>query len=180
MPICKNCKDKFLVKYFNQKYCMNNDECIKAFYEKIKEQNIKKAAKEWRVKKSEIKEKLKTTRNYLKDLQVVFNRYIRLSKESICISCNKDLSNEKHDAGHYRSTGAAPQLRFEHLNVWPQCVKCNRDLHANLIEYRINLVKKIGVDKVDWLEKEHPPNKYTKEEIITLIKHYKQKIKQLN
>ena len=28
---CRYCKDKFVVKYFLQKYCMEKDECIKAF-----------------------------------------------------------------------------------------------------------------------------------------------------
>lgn len=171
---CKNCGETFQKKQPLQYTCE-----ILCAIEYAKKLEAKKKAKEWRVKKSEIKEKLKTNRDYVRELQIVFNRYIRLSKESVCISCNKDLSNEKFDAGHYRTAGGNPSLRFEPLNVWPQCVKCNRDLHGQIIDYRINLVKKIGIDKVEWLESEHPPKKYTKDEIITLIKAYKQKIKEL-
>ena len=30
---CKHCKIKFDVKWFNQKYCLQNDECISASIE---------------------------------------------------------------------------------------------------------------------------------------------------
>ena len=30
MPTCKQCKDKFIPKYFLQKHCMKNDVCVRA------------------------------------------------------------------------------------------------------------------------------------------------------
>jgi len=56
------------------------------------------------------------------------------------------------DAGHYRSRGAASHLRFNTWNIHAQCVKCNRHLSGNVVEFRINLIRRIGEDKVQQLE----------------------------
>lgn len=139
----------------------------------------KEVRQEYQKKKKEAKESLLTKKDYLNLFQKVFNTYIRVSKEKECISCNKDLSYVKFDAGHYRSVGANPSLRFYEENIWPQCVRCNRDLHGNLIEYRIRLVKKIGVERVEDLEREHEPKHYSITDLKDLIKEYKLKIKEL-
>ena len=94
---------------------------------------------------------------------------------SNCISCGKKC--KKENAGHYRSVGSCPELRFEPLNVHLQCEYCNTYLHGNLINYRINLIKKIGVEKVEWIESNHDPKRYTKEQIEELKNIYKTKIK---
>ncbi len=169
---CKNCGIEFQKVNALQSVCGFN--CSVEWAKKLEE---KKKSKDWRTRKAEKKEKLKTLSDYKKELQTVFNKWIRLTKEKKCISCNKDISKEKFDAGHYRTAGGHPELRYEPLNVWNQCVKCNRDLHGNLIEYRKNLVKKIGTALVEYLEEENQPKKYTKEELKELIKHYKEKIK---
>lgn len=76
--------------------------------------------------------------------------------------------------------GACPELRFCELNVHKQCAPCNDHKSGNIIEYRINLVNKIGADKVAWLERQdHEPKKYTIEDCKAMIKHYKAKIKEL-
>lgn len=124
------------------------------------------------------KEKLKTHSEWLQDLQKVFNQYIRKRDAGDgCISCG--TKSGQMQAGHYRSVGAAPELRFEELNVHAQCATCNNYLSGNLIEYRINLVKKIGAEKVEWLEGHHEPQKLTIQEIKEKIKEYKDKLKSL-
>ncbi len=51
---------------------------------------------------------------------------------------------------------------------------------GNVTEYRINLIKKIGVEEVERLErKDHPPLKLTNDEIKAKIALYKNKIKEL-
>jgi len=173
MPRCKLCKNKFDPKQFNQKHCFENDDCIKA------EINLKVKAKEkaWRKEKKERKEKLKTKGDYLKEVQTVFNKWIRLrDKNKVCISCQKKA--KKENAGHYRSVGSCPELRFEPLNVHLQCEYCNTYLHANLINYRINLINKIGIKKVEWIESKHDPKRYTIKQLIDLKEYYKRKIKE--
>ena len=60
-----------------------------------------------------------------------FNKYIR-QRDKRCISCNAPTEN----AGHYFSAGNHASLRFDERNVHGQCIRCNKWLHGNLIEYR--------------------------------------------
>jgi len=174
MPRCKHCKDRFEPKSFNMKYCMLKDECIKACMLSLKEQR----QKQWNKEKKARKERLKTKGDYLKEVQIVFNTYIRKRDNGLnCISCQKPPL--KKNAGHYRSVGSCPELRFEEMNVHLQCEHCNTYLHANLIEYRKHLINKIGLKNVEWIEGNHEPKRYTKEQLIELKEIYKQKIKEL-
>ncbi|MNJ24712.1 Bacteriophage Lambda NinG protein [compost metagenome] len=132
------------------------------------------------------KEKLKTRGDHMRECQVLFNEFIRLRDAGQpCISCeslpsDRDLiTGSRWDAGHYRSVGACPELRFEPLNVHRQCVKCNRNLSGNAVEYRIRLVHRIGADRVTWLEGPHQPRKYTIEDLKTIKAECRAKIKDL-
>ncbi len=173
MPRCKHCKTTFTPKHFNQKNCMVTDECVGAFLSDLTKANNTK----WRKEKKERSERLKTRSEWMQDLQDVFNTFIRTrDKDKPCISCGTFTG--KMNAGHYKSVGGSPELRFNELNVHKQCEYCNTHLSANLIEYRIGLVKRIGVDIVEFLErKDHAPLKLTVEEIKEQIKVYKEKIK---
>ena len=129
---------------------------------------------------------IKTRREWIKDLQVVFNRFVRTRDEVLgCISCgsrpnDSDLvKGSRWDAGHYRSVGANPELRFNEDNCHKQCVKCNRELSGNVTNYRINLIKRIGVERLEILEGHHKPLKLSIDEIKQQLQHYKNKIKEL-
>ena len=168
MPRCKECKEKFEPKAFLQKFCKGSDECLAAEALYNLEQIKKKKVKDWKVKKKTIKEKLKTNSDHAQELQVIFNRFIRERDKNLnCISCGNPA--KKKNAGHYRSVGGNPELRFNELNNNLQCEYCNTYLHGNLIDYRINLIKKIGLEQVEFLEGNHPPNKYSIPELIELI-----------
>lgn len=111
--------------------------------------------------------------------QQAFNAYIRMRDHGDnCISCGRDHGGQYH-AGHYRSAGAHPELRFEEFNCHKQCAPCNNHLSGNIADYRINLIKKIGKDKVEWLEGPHQPKKYTCKDLKEIEDHYKQKLKEL-
>ena len=140
----------------------------------------KKKDQEWQKEKKERKEALLTHSEWLNLLQKVFNAYIRArDKDDFCISCWTPLKGRKFDAGHYRSVGSNPQLRFHEENVWGQCVPCNRDKHGNLIQYRKSLILKIGVDKVEYLENLNSSQKLSIPEIKEKIRHYKELTKSL-
>ncbi len=173
MARCKHCKTTFTPKHFNQKNCMVTDECVGAFLSDLSKANNTK----WRKEKKERKEALKTRSEWMQDLQDVFNTFIRTrDKDKPCISCGTFTG--KMNAGHYKSVGGSPELRFNELNVHKQCEYCNTHLSANLIEYRIGLVKRIGVEQVEFLErKDHAPLKLMVDEIKEQIKAYKEKIK---
>lgn len=99
-----------------------------------------------------------------KQTQTVVNAYVReRDKDLPCISCGKFT---KLEAGHYWNMGNNRALRYNLDNLNGQCVPCNRWGHGNLLEYRINLVKKIGADRVQWLDDHHKDNfKWTREEL---------------
>lgn len=107
-----------------------------------------------------------------KTAQKYFNSYIRLRDSDLgCISCVK---YEVDHAGHYIAQGSSGALRYNEDNVQGQCRNCNVWLHGNLIEYRLNLVKKIGEDRVKYLEDHrHDIKKWTREELEYLISKYK-------
>jgi len=91
--------------------------------------------------------------------------------------------------GHYLSVGAHPELRFEPNNAHLQCTRCNGGAgkYGNFNNkgetvaknYRINLIKKIGQAKVDWLEGPHEAKNYTIDDIKEIKSLYKQKLKEL-
>lgn len=172
MPRCKQCKDKFDAKYFNQKYCMDKDECIKAHSDMAKDS-------EWKKRQSKLKTDLMTRSDYLKLAQAAFNKYIRTrDKDRKCISCG--TYNGKKNAGHYMSVGSTPEMRFNEDNVHLQCEYCNTHLSGNLINYRISLVERIGVECVEFLErKDHAPSKLSVEEIKEITIKYKKLTKKL-
>ena len=71
---CKNCKEKFNEVRFNQKYCLK-DECIKVFVQDAKD-------KEWKKRKSKLKNDLLTLSDYLKLAQKVFNKWTTTSRST--------------------------------------------------------------------------------------------------
>jgi len=170
MPRCKNCKEKFEPIRFNHKYCLK-DECVRAFVAEARE-------KQWKQTKTRMKENLKTTSDWLKEAQVVFNKYIReRDKNKPCISCGSKLG-DKFDAGHFWSSGGHKAVTFNEDNVHGQCVACNQWKHGNLINYREGLLKRIGEAKYEQLSQlANQTRRYSAEELKELIKTYKQKIK---
>jgi len=172
---CKSCGIEFTPKNSLQKVC--STKCALDLARQNAQKERDKAEKK---KLSERKAKLKSRSEWLKEAQAVFNKFIRLrDKDQPCISCGRYHQGQYH-AGHYRSVGACPELRFCEQNVHKQCAPCNDHKSGNIIEYRINLVNKIGADKVAWLERQdHDPKKYTIEDCKEIIKHYKAKIKEL-
>ena len=68
-------------------------------------------------------------------------------------------------AGHYRTTAAAPQLRFDERNIHKQCVVCNQHKSGNLVPYRVELINRIGQEAVDEIESNHNRHRWTIGEI---------------
>lgn len=183
---CKNpaCRASFVPQRLGQAVC--SPKCGLA----IKEVNQAKARKSLaQVGRAEIKvrkEALKSRGDHMREAQAAVNEYVRLRDAHLpCISCdstpndNDLMTGSRWDAGHYRSVGACPELRFEPLNIHRQCVKCNRNLSGNAVEYRIRLVLRIGAEKVAWLEGLHPACKYTVDEIKAIKAEYRAKTREL-
>ena len=150
----------------------------------IKDVNQQKARKSLAlVERREIKvrkEKLKSRADHLKDTQQAFNAWVRARDAGQpCISCGT-TADVQYCAGHYRTTAAAPELRFEPLNVNLQCNRnCNMGKSGNLLGYRPGLIKKIGIEAVEWLEGPHEAKKYTVEELKAMTAEYRAKTREL-
>jgi len=172
MAKCNVCKSEFQKTNISHVCC--SFKCA-IFYASELEQ--KRKAKEWRIEKKQLKEKIKTHENYLKDLEAIFNAYIRKrDKDLPCVSCGKFTAQEFH-AGHYIAK-TYKILRFNENNVWKQCSRCNTRLRGNLIPYRIELVKRIGLVEVEKLENaRYNEYKLTIPEIKEKIIYYKAKLK---
>jgi hypothetical protein len=163
MPRCKNCKEKFDAKHFNQKYCFKS-ECVKVWVETAKVKN-------WKKEKKKLKEELETVQSLMKKAQTYFNSFIRKrDQDKNCISCDTLLTG-KFDAGHYFSSGTHKAVTFDERNVHGQ-------KHGNLLNYQIGIEKRIGGEELISLHEEaHKTRKYTREELKDIIEVYKQKIK---
>lgn len=128
----------------------------------------KKAAAKYRADK----ERLKTRQDWLKEAQASVNRYIRLRDQGKpCISCGRHHQGQWH-AGHYRSVGANPEMRFLEMNIHAQCAPCNNHLSGNIINYRIGLIARYGVEIVEWLEGAHPALHLSVDEIKEIKAKY--------
>lgn len=184
---CKACGKEFLPRVSTQQACSIS--CAVKLVETKKEDNKRRAevthkrdterlAKAQRKADNEKREALKSRREVLNDAQRIFNKFIRLRDEGLpCVSCGQHRN--VYDAGHYRSTAAAPQLRFNEDNVHAQCVPCNQHRSGNAIEYRIGLAKRIGIKRVEALEHNNQTIKWTVEDAREIKALYHQKMKDL-
>lgn len=129
------------------------------------------------------RERLKSRRDHEREAQTAFNAYIReRDRGETCICCGrwpKTPSNHQWDAGHYRTTAAAPQLRFDEDNCHKQLVSCNRGKSGNAVEYRKRLVLKIGLARVEALENNNAVAKRDIDELKAIRKAYQVKLRDL-
>jgi len=171
---CKSCGERVrdYVVVNNSAFCSVESAVKYAYANKHKGKD--KKAKEQRKKDVIRKEKLKTVGDYVKEAQVAVNKYIRArDRHKACVSCGSmpdDKLGGAFDAGHYRSRGSASHLRFNLLNIHKQCVKCNRFKSGNAVDYRIELIKRIGLENVEKLEGDNKPKKFTIEYLKRLKK----------
>ena len=122
---------------------------------------------------------LETIQDYVRMCQIIFNKYIRLrDKGQVCISCQKKPLKE--NAGHFFNANNHWNVRFDERNVHLQCEHCNTYLSGNLLEYRTNLINKIGNSEFLILEAEAmKTRKFTKEELKEIMAIYKKSAKNL-
>lgn len=187
---CRECGDLFQPFKTTDPVCSVG--CAIAYAKKTNARKRKQVSEELQrqVRKDvrEMKERIKTYGQWLQELQVIFNRHIRIrDKGKPCISCDKALIQNptawkaQYDAGHFYSVGAYPNLRFNEDNVHGQCVRCNRDLHSNNTEYSIRLPERIGVDRFIELKsiRHKEPLKLSIPEIKELKSHYRKLIRSM-
>lgn len=179
MPKCKHCKAQATIKIQMANFC--SIECGYQHARKLQEQARQRKELKAKREHRQRKESIKSRSEWLREAQAEFNRFIRLRDAELpCISCGKpnDGSHQRH-ASHYKSRGAFPELAFNEFNCHASCAQCNNFLSGNLVPYRAALIKKIGLDRVEWLEGPHEPLKLTIEQIKAIKQEYRNKCKAL-
>ncbi|SED32479.1 Bacteriophage Lambda NinG protein [Pseudomonas mohnii] len=181
---CKNpeCGISFPPQRLGQKVC--SPKCGLAIKDVNQEKARKSLAQVGRADIKVRKEALKSRGDHMREAQQAFNEFIRARDQAAghhCISSGKplDWSGNAVDAGHYRSVGSAPHLRFDERNCHAQSKQDNRFLSGNAVDYRIGLIARIGQQAVDALESDQSVRKYTVEEIKAIKAEYRAKTREL-
>lgn len=178
---CKapGCGKRFKPAMSTQKVCSVS--CVLAMSKDSKVQKVAARAitRQRREEVKARKERVKSRADFVREAQVVFNQWVRLRDADLpCISCGRHHQGQYH-AGHYRTVGANPELRFEPLNAHKQCAPCNNHKSGDIVNYRINLVHRIGAEAVAFIEGPHEARRYTIDDLKALKAEYKAKIKAL-
>lgn len=150
MPRCanKNCKEKFVPRYFLQKHCMEKDECIRAEIDL-------KTAQAWKKDKQILKVETHS-KEYRSTFQNEVNKLSRMIDESFgftnCIDCDKDLSGHQIDACHLISRKKNSSLRWNLHNLHSGHNHCNFYNERHESNYKKGLEKRYGKEYKEMVE----------------------------
>jgi hypothetical protein len=174
----KGCSVLFTPHRMGQKAC--GPACAQVIARSIREQHDQRKRSDERKADRAKHEELKTKPQLTKEAQDEFNRYIRLRDAGRpCICCDRPLGEDQpggsYDAGHYRSVGSAPHLRFDERNVHAQRKRCNLWGAGRAVDYRLGLIKRVGIDVVEALESDQAPKHYTRDDLRAIKAKYRAK-----
>lgn len=129
--------------------------------------------------------KKRVTKNYVADMDRVFQYYIRLRDVmpggyGKCITCGKIKPFDHLQAGHFFSRRHF-STRWNEDNVHAECDYDNCWNSDHLLKYKENLIKKIGTKRFEYLEVLHnQTRKWSHFEIEELIRYYGKQIVELS
>lgn len=179
---CKVCRSDFVPAQFMARVC--SPSCALTLVQ-TKRARVDQAARaaERRADRAK-RELLKTKGDWTREAQAAFNAFIRARDAGLpCICCGRTGSGDSHggewDAGHYRSRGSAPHLRFDERNVHAQLKQCNRYDSGNIVGYRAGLIARIGLDAVEALESDQEPRRYTIEQLAEIKREYSTRVREI-
>lgn len=148
MKSCAHCRSEFTPMRPLQRVC--SPICA------ARSVKAKKAAD--RAEFKERKEKAKPRSKWMAECQTIVNRYVRLqalSRGEGCYTCGATPAQKfggTYDAGHFRSVGSAPHLRYWLPQIKLQCIPCNRHKGGMALAFRQALVRDHGQEWVERLE----------------------------
>lgn len=139
---------------------------------KAKEKKTKARVELRQFNNSDVKGRIKVAKQ-------VVQEYARLRDiNEPCISCRKPTAIQ-WDGGHFMNAEFHSKVRFNTNNIHKQCSHCNDFSASNALNYRIHLINKIGLEKVEWLEQQKGVQKYTAEYLNRLIRIFRKKIRKM-
>jgi hypothetical protein len=172
---CTVCAEPFKPQRMGQKVCSPLCAAV---------QGKRDTEKQDRAETRERKQVVKTRGDWMKEAQAAFNAWIRRRDQlagHACISSGRplDWSGNAVDAGHYRSVGSAPHLRFNEDNCHAQSKHDNQYKAGNAVDYRLGLIARIGLARVEALEADQDPRKWTVEQLVAIRDTYRAKLRAL-
>ncbi|EPZ8126239.1 recombination protein NinG [Yersinia enterocolitica] len=185
---CKVCKTRFKPETVYQWWC-NEEHRIEYAVLVMKDKRSRDQASELkrrREKEREERKELKVRKinakpktYWIKQAQQAVNAFVRARDSNLpCVSCGT-YSAAQWDAGHYRTTAAAPQFRFDPRQIHKQCSVCNQHKSGNIVPYRVELIKRIGIETVEAIENNHERRSYSVEELKSIRDYYRLELKRL-
>lgn len=178
---CRVCRDAFVPARPMQRVC--SPACALSLATSQRARAEKRAQVQGRKETQARKSRLKTRSDWMREAQSAFNAFIRARDEGKpCICCGRTSTGWTRggdwDAGHFRSRGAAPHLRFDERNCHAQLKQCNRRAF-DVAGYRRNLVERIGLQAVESLEADNEPRKWTAADLQAIRDEYRQRTRAL-
>lgn len=179
---CKVCPSMFTPGLPMQKVC--GPMCALTF---ARSENGKAKKRELIRDKRETRARIIETKGrgyWMAAAQKEFNAFIRLRDQLAghpCISSGRPLNwnGNAVDAGHYRSRGSAPHLRFDERNCHAQSKQENRYASGNVVDYRLGLIARIGLEAVEALEADQEPRKWSIDDLKQIKATYAAKVREL-
>lgn len=172
---CKYCKSTFHTAY----KCQNNPKNI-GKYSSI---TNKKSDKD-KSKNKKAKPKTETRSKIIKKLDAIFSKYVRLYYSDnygnvACYTCDSKMHWKSSQNGHFFSR-VHHSTRWDIDNCRVQDYRCNVALNGNYIVYTRRMIKEVGMEKVDELERKSRSNiKISTIELREMIEYYTKEVGKL-
>lgn len=175
---CLNCNNPFKPQRNNQVVCSPG--C--AYHYAKSEKGKKYQKKQWKKRKSKMKDEVMSLSDHKKGLEKQINTIVRILDDfQPCMMCGTKI--QKQFACHYHAVGANDTLRFNLYNIWGGCYSCNGNKGGNIIGYDEKLIETYGREKWEQIKfdlvREYPAIKLTVQEIKEAKKKAKDIIKNL-
>lgn len=189
MPSCKVCEKDYTPKYNTLQPVCNSFQCMATHA------TNKREAKQKKDKKKIKRENLKSKREFYESdikwwLQVGadsprnggntgywVHKWVRTVRDvdKPCPMCGSSVpKGGKWDACHYRSRGAAKQLRFEPDNIHKGCTSCNTRTQGDTgAKFRAGLLPRLGEERLTELDNDNRIHRWTIEECREIRDKYK-------
>jgi hypothetical protein len=163
-------------------WCYSTGEGSQYLRKQIIPQAKKEVERKQKASDKKQREKLKTLSQLEAEARKYFQRYIRLrDQDKPCPSCGT-YTADLWDGGHFYKAEIYSGLIFDERNCHKQCRKCNRFLGGNENNYRLGLIHRFSKEYVLQLDADAIQKrdyKYSREELLEIKAHYKQKIKSI-
>ncbi len=168
--------------------CCQNPNCVLQRTVKIREKKeankrskLHQEKKEGRERLMDMPARLKRAREKAFQVWVKlrdFSWFVKIGKDPACVMCGNTNPQVWH-ACHFQSVGSKPELQFHPDNCHLGCGQCNFFAAQGDTQYRNNLIQKVGIETVEYLENFNAAIKWYPEEVEEIRSHFQELIKGL-